>query len=492
MNAPSGIRSVAARGAAVTVVSQAARMVVQLLALVVLARLLDPSIFGQMAIVLVVVGIGETLRELGLSSAAIHAKSLTQRQQSNLFWINAIAGFILFLAVYLTAGLVAAFYVNTELVDTLQAVGGVFIINGLASQHRAMLARRMKFINLALSELLAITVGLTVAIILAGQGAGVGALVAQQVVQSCVICIAAVFSAKWFPSLPGRAPMGALLRYGGNLGLTQLINYAARNFDTILLGRIVSTSTLGYYNRSFQLVMLPVTQINAPATKVAFPILARLQDDPARFLRYLRSGQSSLVHSVIAVLLLGVAVANPAITIFLGGQWQPSVVLFQVLAFAGIFQTASYPMYWVFLARGLTGSNLRYTLVTKAVLVIAILIGSNWGVTGVAIAFSAASFIAWPIGLRWMYKAAGIPWRAFGGPVAAGLPVYCTAAATAAIAVHSIGKSSVAGLAAGLVVYAAVVLLSFFTVKAYRKDIRDLASIIPDLRNQRKIEPVTK
>lgn len=490
MNSTPTFRKVAARGAIVTVLSQTCRMLVQLVALVLLARLLEPSIFGQMAIVLVVVGIGETLRELGLSSAAIHAKSLTQRQQSNLFWLNVSAGLILCAMTFFAAGTLSKFYALSELASTLQAIAPVFVINGLASQHRARLARQMKFVNLALSELVAVVVGLTLAITLAYRGAGVGALVGQQVAQACAVLIFAVVSIRWIPSLPGRAPMRDLLVYGGNLGATQLINYFARNFDTLLLGRIASAASLGFYNRAFQLVMLPVTQINAPATKVAFPVLARLRDDSARFGRYLRSGQSALMHSVAAVLFLGVSVAEPVIIISLGQQWQPTVLLFQILAVAGVFQTLSYPMYWVFLSMGLTGSNLRYTLLTKAVLVFAIVLGSFWGVKGVAIAFTAASAISWPIGLRWMQKNANIPWKVFAAPAVVSLPVYASASGAGALAVHIAPHASISGVVSGVCAYVAVLGIALALVKAYRKDIRKLASIATELRGSKNEKTV--
>ncbi|GGG29217.1 lipopolysaccharide biosynthesis protein [Rhodococcoides trifolii] len=481
-----GMRSIAARGAAITVASQVLRMVLQLVALVALARLLDPAVFGQMAIVLVVVGIGETLRELGLSSAAIHAEDLSQKQHSNLFWINTGAGIVLCGIVYGSAGLVADFYSDPALVLTLHAVASVFVVNGMASQYRARLARDLRFTNLALAELLSVITGLVAAIVAASLGLGLWALVIQQVVQAVVILTIAVSSCRWVPSMPSRCTMGPLLRYGGNLGLTQVINYAARNVDTIILGRIVSAPTLGFYNRAFQLVMLPVTQINAPATKVAFPLLARLQNDPLRFVRYLRTGQAALVNSVAAALLLGVAIAEPAIALALGPAWQPTAPLFQILALAGIFQTATYPMYWVFLAKGLTGSNLRYTLVTKSILVAAIVIGSQWGVRGVALGFAIASAASWPIGLRWMSAAAAIPWRAMAVPVLSGLAVYGPACAAGLAVVHLIGAESVWSLVVGAVVYAAVVGLSYLAVGPYRRDLQELAALIPDLKRRNR------
>ena len=89
------LRAHAARGALLTVGAQIAKIGVQVLGVVVLARLLTPRDYGLVAMVLAVIGVAEVFRDFGLSSAAVQAVTLTPGQRSNLFWVNTAVGAVL-------------------------------------------------------------------------------------------------------------------------------------------------------------------------------------------------------------------------------------------------------------------------------------------------------------------------------------------------------------------------------------------------------------
>ena len=124
MSAPAHLGRRAARGALVTLTGQAARILIQLTSVVVLARLLDPRDYGVLAMVLAVVGVGEIFRDFGLSSAAVQAKDLTLHQRDNLFWINTAIGVVLAVLVFAAAGPLAGLDEEAVLrdVDRVRAV----------------------------------------------------------------------------------------------------------------------------------------------------------------------------------------------------------------------------------------------------------------------------------------------------------------------------------------------------------------------------------
>lgn len=389
----------ASRGAAVTLAGQIIRITVQLLGIVLLARLLSPSDYGVTAMVLAIIGVGEILRDFGLSSAAIQAKTLTRGQRANLFWINVGIGLALTIIVAALAQPIAAFYGDDRLVLVTLVLSCTFFLNGFSTQFRADLNRHFRFGQLAGVEIGAQVIALGIALALAAMGWGYWAIVAQQVLQVLLQAIVLPVIAGWWPGLPKRGEeMRPFLTFGGGLVGAQLLNYASRNVDAIVIGRQFGAQELGFYNRAFQLMVLPLNQINAPSSRVALPTLSRLQDQPKRYAEFISFGQTILLNIVCFVLAFAVSQAPDVIRLALGPQWDQTVPLFQILAIAGLFQAAAYSSYWVFLSHGLTTRYLVYMLVSRPFVIGIIIFGAVWGVEGVAIAYAVTTALLWPTG----------------------------------------------------------------------------------------------
>jgi polysaccharide transporter, PST family len=400
-----GVGRIAARGARAVMTGQAVRFLTQLGGLAILSRLLAPGDFGLVAMIVAVVGLGEIVRDLGLSSAAIQARSVTHEQRSNLMWINAATGVVLASALWIGADAVGVLYGNDVVPSIARAIAPVFVLNALAAQYKADLTRRLAFNALAMSDMIAPVCGLFAAILAAVSGAGYWSLVVQQLVLAAVALGVVGVAARWLPSWPRRgADMRDFLTFGWNFTATQVLGYAGRNVDTVVIGNRFGAEVLGVYNRAFQLLMLPLVQINAPATTVALPILSKSQDDARRFGELLVRCQAVLLNVVFAVIALCFAFAPLGVAVVLGERWDGVVPLFRLLCLAGVFQAASYVTFWGFIALGLTGSHLRFTLVTRPLLITFILLGSIWGVDGVAASYGLGIALIWPAGLWWLRK----------------------------------------------------------------------------------------
>src|SRR5690606_6012569 len=194
--------------------------------------------------------------DFGLSSAAVQADTLCLQQRSNLFWINSAIGLSLALLVLGIAPAIAAFYSEPRLVPITQVLAITFVLNGISTQYRAQLNRSMRFGNLALVDIIGMAGGLGTGVFMALNGFAYWALVGQQLALSAATLCVLLVSARWLPSLPRRSvPMRALLRYGGNLMGTQLIAYATRNLDSLIIGYRFGAESLGLYNKSYQLSM---------------------------------------------------------------------------------------------------------------------------------------------------------------------------------------------------------------------------------------------
>ncbi|HJV27127.1 MAG TPA: lipopolysaccharide biosynthesis protein [Aromatoleum sp.] len=472
--APVGLGAAAARGAAMTFGGQACKVSLQFGGIIFLARLLSPADYGLVAMVTAIVGVAEVLRDFGLSSAMVQAPNVSLAQRSNLFWINSGIGAVLAAAVCAAAPAIAAFYHQPALESVTRALAFSFFLNGLATQFRAQLNRDMRFGRLAAVDVTAMAVGLAVGLSLAFNGRGHWALVGQQLSQAVATLTMLIVASGWRPGLPRRGvEMGRFLRYGGNLMGTQLISYASRNIDALIIGNRFGAELLGLYNRAYQLLMLPLNQINAPATSVALPVLSRLHNDPERYARFLLHGQALILHVTIAIFTFACAQAEPLIVLVLGPQWAPAVPIFRVLAFAGIFQAAATATYWVFLSKGLTGSNLRFTLSSRLFVISGIALGSLWGVPGIAVALSVGAATTWLWGLAWL-RDTGAPVGAMLGNGLRIVAAYGSCGVASAAASAFLAGPLAPRLALGTVVMLAAFLLVTSLWPAFRRSVADI------------------
>jgi len=479
----------AAGGAFVTMAGQGVRVAVQFGGIILLARLLTPHDYGLMAMVTAIVGAAEILRDFGLSSAAVQAREVSRAQRDNLFWINTGIGLLLAVAVFAGARALAAFYREPALVQISEALAVTFLLSGMTTQFRAHLSRGLRFGQLALSDVGAQVAGLLAAVAAALAGAGFWALVLQQVVQAAVQLVLTVLCARWLPRGYSRAaPMRQFLGFGWNLMLAQLLGYASRNVGQVIIGARTGAEALGLYNRAFQLLMMPLNQINAPATSVALPVLSQLQDDRERFAAFLLRGQTVMVHLIVATFAFAGAQALPLMVLVLGEQWRPAVPLFQWLALGGVFQATAYAAYWVFLAKGLMGAQLRYSVVTRLLLIACIFAGSWWSVEGVAAGYSFGLLVMWPLSLYWVGRISDVPvWAVFANGARAVLAYGACALASYAASAW-VGGALWRQLAVGSATMFVALAVVFGAWPAFRRDVRAILQtrhLIAEARSRR-------
>jgi PST family polysaccharide transporter len=464
----------AASGARAVALGQACRFLLQLAGLTALARLLTPADFGLVAMVTAVVGIGEVLRDFGLSSAAIQARQLSRQQRDNLFWLNAGIGAALALGLVVCAPLVQSFYGQDGLSSVVMMLAPAVLLNALSTQYRAGLTRDLRFTALAVSDVVAQAVAVAVAVTVALTRGDYLALVGQQLALALAGLVMLAVWSRWVPGLPRRADgTSRLVRFGGNVAATQLLGYLSRNVDTLVIGRAFGEAAVGLYGRAFQLLMLPLSQINGPATSVALPVLSRSQDDPADFRRMILRSQTVLLTLVLAAISLLFTTAPLVVATFLGDQWDAVVPVMRVLCLGGAFQAAGYVSYWCFVALGRTGSHLRFTLVSRPLLVGAVVVGSAGGVLGVAGAYGLGVMVVWFGGLWWLRAEAAVPTRQMLTDGLVLVTVFGVSAGVGAGVATSSGQCGlVAAAALGVGAQLLTLAVAYLTVRRFRASAR--------------------
>lgn len=469
----------AARGGATVLIGQISRIVIQIVSVSVLARLLSPSDYGLVAIVIAIVGVGEIFRDFGLSTAAVQAKVITNDQRDKLFWLNTGIGLLLTAACVLAAPLVALAFHQESLAPITRVLSFTFLLNGLAAQHEADLNRHLRFVALVTVSVGSQAIGTVVAVIFAALGAGYWALVAQQLGTGVVTLTSFVVLTRWIPRLPKRGvDVSSFVKFGLGLVGSQIVSYLDNNVDTFTIGIRFNATQLGYYNRGYQLLMRPLSQLRTPTTSVALPVLARIQDDHVRTDAFLVQGQLALGYSLVASVAIAAGAARPIVHVFLGDRWASVAPVFAFLALAGMFQTVAYVGYWVYVSRGLTAKLMWYSMVGLSIKVVCVLVGSQWGIVGVAAGFAVAPALEWQISLWWLSRLTHYPARKLYEGAArilfsSGVSGGATFATVSALHGSSAMAQLACGVSAGLLAYAPLVL----AVPRIRRDLADMVSL---------------
>ncbi|MFT3860524.1 lipopolysaccharide biosynthesis protein [Micropruina sp.] len=395
-----------ARGGSTVILGQILRIGIQLTGTVALARLLSPADFGLVAMVMVFTSFGALLRDFGISTAALQARTLTHQQASNLFWFSTSLSAAVAILLVASTPLLIGLYAEPRLSAVAPALAVGLLLDGVQSQVQVQLARSMRYLALTLTDLVAQAFALAVAVLTALAGWGYWALVAQVLTASVSTLASRTAVSRWLPTLPRRRQgSGELVRAGSEFGLAQILTFAASNVDSLMIGARWGAIELGLYNRAFQIYQLPRVGILDPLTQVAIPTVNSATENGAhRATDLLLRIQFLISFLVTWMYLVAAATADWLIPLALGGQWGRSVVLFQLLAIAGVFAAFGTVSYWTFIVSQQSRQLLYLHLVTKPLAVALILVATPLGVEAVALAFAAGLAIAWPINLTWLAR----------------------------------------------------------------------------------------
>lgn len=381
------------RSVGFTVSAQGLKLLFQLTSISVLARLLQPSDFGLVAMVAVLTGLALAFMEGGLSMATVQRKHITHAQVSNLFWTNAGLGTLLCLIYILASPLVAWIYDEPRLVEIMSALSLFFLIGGLSVQHEAILKRQMNFRALAVIEVVSSLVGIIVAIGMAWYGFGYWSLVGQQIATISVMSLMRWFATSWIPGWLNRGSgVRSLLGFGLNLTGANFVGYFATNLPPFAIGLVGGAQPLGLYDRSFKLTSIPSKQLLPPVFNVFQSALARVADDKPRLRSAFTSLEGKIALMTMFVSTIMIVTADWIVAVLLGKGWDDAVIMFQLLATFSVVEPISTFTAISLVSIGESKALLKWKLITFCILLVAIGIGSMWGVMGILIAYATSGF----------------------------------------------------------------------------------------------------
>lgn len=370
-----------------TTLSAVVTTILQLLRLAILARFLEPSAFGLMALVMVVIGFSQAFLDMGISNAIIHKQEISKNQLSTLYWVNILAGFILFCIIAIVAPFVSAFYKEPELTELVIIVALTFVIQPFGQQFMILWQKEMRFSEIAKIDIVNKSISLLVSVYLAYKGYGVYALVygtlagiVSQTVQYLYMGLK-----EYRPSFVFKlGEIKEFLGFGAYQMGEKTINYFNSQIDVILIEKLLGTEALGIYSIAKQLIMRPAQIVNPIITKVTFPTMAKVQDDTARLKNiYLKTMNylSSINFPIYAFLLV---MAPDLVPLMFGSKWNEAILIVQILSIYGAIRSTGNPIGSLMLAKGKANWGFWWNLGLFFYVPIGIYISSQWGLIGVS------------------------------------------------------------------------------------------------------------
>lgn len=303
----------------------------------ILARLLVPSDFGLVASALIVMTMFDAIRNFGINDALIYTSEKVEESADTAFIINSLTGLAQYAVVYLLAPFVIHFFDDPRLVDILRVIALGFIFDGLGKTHDALLQKELKFKKSTVPEISATTLKGIASIALAWLGYGVWSIVIGQVIGAAAQTAAKWWALGWVPRLRFHMDrVRALWNYGVHVLLFSLLVVALDLADQTLIGTMLGQEQLGYYSIGVRFPELIIANFSLILSKTLFPTFSKINKDIG-LLRsaYLLSIKFTAFATVPAGLGM-VAVAREVILIVFGTQWEPAIILMQVLALLGV------------------------------------------------------------------------------------------------------------------------------------------------------------
>ena len=273
----------------------------QIVKVSVLARLLEKSDFGIIALMMFVLGFTGIIIDMGFTTAILHKQNITPREYSSLYWLNFGISIIVYSAIFLVSGEIAVYYSQPILESILKILALSLVISALGKQYRTIEQKRLNFRLLSIADLITTTVSVIIAIIFAIYGYGIYSIVYAALIE---YALSNIFFLIYGIRLNGPpryftfkdtkpfVKIG-LFQVGGDV-----INYLSRDIDLLIIGKVLGLEVLGGYNLARQLIRRPLQIIDPIINKVTIPIFPKYQND------------NSKLRSTFGMLLLNVAIIN--------------------------------------------------------------------------------------------------------------------------------------------------------------------------------------
>ena len=375
---------------------------VTLIVSIVLARVLDPVVYGMVALVTVITTILQVFVDSGLGTALIQKKEADETDFSTVFYFNFAVCTILYIGLFFLAPVISNFYEMPDLTAVIRVLCLILIISGFKNIQNAYVSRHLLFKKYFFATLGGTVTAAAVGVWMAYAGYGVWALVVQNLVNQAIDTIILWIIVKWRPKLKfSWARLKVLFSYGWKLLVSALIDTVWNELRQLIIGKKYSSEDLAYYNKGLEYPKYATTAINSSIDSVLLPAMSSVQDETARVKSMTRRSIKTSSFIMWPLMIGLAACATPFVSFVLTDKWLFAVPYLQIFCIVYAF----YPIHTANLnaikSMGRSDIFLKLEIIKKiiglSIIAITMWFGVLWIALGMIVASIASQIInSWP------------------------------------------------------------------------------------------------
>jgi len=353
---------------------------------IILARMLDPSDYGLLAIVTIFITLANVVIDSGFGVALIQKDNTDSLDYSTVFYFNILLCLIIYFILYFSAPFISVYYHTNQLVNVIRVIGTIVLLAPIKNVQYAYISKNFLFKKFFFSTIIGTLVSAIVGIYLAYAGKGVWALVFQQLTNAVIDMVVLWFTVKWRPKLEFSIDrLGGLFGFGSKLFVSSIIHTIYDNLRQLIIGRVYSSEDLAFYSKGKQIPNLFMTNLNIAIESVLFPTFVERKNNILELKeavqKYIR-----VLSFIIWPIMLGVsAIAEPLIKILLTEKWLFCVPYLKVFCICYAFQPIHTANLCAIKAIGRSDIFLKIEVIKKIVGIIIIIVAIKYGVYAIAI-----------------------------------------------------------------------------------------------------------
>jgi len=374
--------------------------ILQLLKVIILARLLSPAAFGLLGIALLAIAALRQFSKLGFDEALIQHEDDNVDAYLNTAWVmKIIRGFGIAVVAFLAAPYLAVFFSEPQAEPVIRVVGISPLVLGLQNPAAMYFQKNLNFHKEFVYQVGGRLVDFTVAVIIALVSGSVWALVAGIVAMNFMKFIISYSIHDYRPNIKFDFAYGKeMFGFGKWLLVSAILGFLYGQGDDVFVGWFFAASSLGVYQLAYRFSNAPATEITHVISRVAFPTLSKVQNDTEK----LREGFHRAVQlstTVAFPMAAGIAAVTPQfVPVVLGDQWRPAIPVMQVLAAWGGLRAFGANVGPIYKSTGRPDIEARIQALKVITIIIIIYPAAEWfGLAGVASAIVISSSISLPV-----------------------------------------------------------------------------------------------
>jgi len=328
------------RALGVSSLAQAISFGLNLLSVVVVARLLTPSEIGVFSVAISFQAIIHVFREFGVTQYLVQASSVNEENYRAAFSLTLLFSWAIACIMLLCAQPLAEFYRHDGVASVLYLLAVNFFLIPIGTPSLGMLKRELRFDSLAVIGIVSKTAATVVTITAASLGQSYLSM-AWGAIAGHVANLAATafFRPKGFFILPSFRGIKSILRFGSLASAATLVRELGSSAPDLILGRTLGFSAVAYYSRAAGLRDMLLGQFFAVVNGVHFPTFAKAIRSGADAAELYTRATTYLIAVTIPLLALLALLAEPLILFFFGDQWLVAAPLASALCLFGILMT---------------------------------------------------------------------------------------------------------------------------------------------------------